>query len=42
MKGYIKVPFRHVYCQGFKQWAISVWECHVLLRIKKHNFPKIV
>lgn len=36
MKNTIKVPFRQVYCWGWKQWAKAVIWCHLVMRM----FPR--
>lgn len=38
MNGYIKVPFRPVYCESFRQWIAETIYCHVVLRIKRPKF----
>lgn len=41
MKGYYKVPFRHVYCETLRLWLASVIECHVVYRLRPPNLPEI-
>lgn len=36
MKNTIKVPFREVYCWGWKTWLKATFWCHVVMRL----FPR--
>lgn len=41
MKGYIKVPFRRVYCEGIRAWLAETIYCHIVLRIDPPKLASI-
>ena len=38
---YWKVPFRDVYCDGFRLWVAAVIRCHVVYRLDPPMLPDI-
>lgn len=41
MKGYYKVPFRQVYCEGFIDWVAETFHCHVKIKLFPVKLPDI-
>jgi hypothetical protein len=41
MKGYLKVPFRQIYCETIRQWLASTVLCFVVYKLDHPKLPDI-
>ncbi len=39
MKGYYKIPFRQVYCQGIRMWIASMVRIFIVYKLEPPTVP---